>query len=321
VVAIISLLIGILVPSLSAARNHAKNVRTRATLKSIGDGLEMFRGENEDEVRQTGGYPPSAWAEDETEPGQQRIFGAQWMVRYLVGKDLRGFVPRRNVPPDILAMGTEEGFHQKQWYDDPNSGYVSNIGRAGPYVQVDGLKLVQPSKLPGAPKEGMFIDDRTMAQLVAVDSFGYPILYYAANVRLAERGRVLVGGVEREVPLASFDGTNPGIYTMMDNGLFTGACKGSACTYPPWDFQGVLGGTGQDTQGYYKLAKFGEFDPPDPNQVAADVHTFPYYILNRNAYEASGKRTVLPARKESYLLITAGRDGNYGTRDDVTNFE
>jgi prepilin-type N-terminal cleavage/methylation domain-containing protein len=324
VVAIISLLIGILIPSLSAARAHAKNVGTRSSLKAIGDGLEMFRSANEEEVRKTGGYPPSAAVDDPTEEDAQLIFGAQWLVRYLIGKDLKGYVPKRNVPPDVLDEGTQY-YEQKHWYDTPDDSYVSSIGRAGPYIQPGGLTLVETEKLPGVRGskttaiDGVDVDTATYKQLVAVDAFGYPILYYAANARLAERKDVLVY-------LASFMGAKPGIYTMTDNALFTGAYSTSRL-FDPWDFNLVLDGGADDlTNPYYKLCKFGEHDPPTADTLKTDeqdgkIYTFPYYILNKNAWQVSQKQTALPYRSDSYLLITAGRDGNFGTKDDVTNFE
>ena len=35
----------------------------------------------------------------------QLIVGAQWLVRYLMGKDLAGYAPRRNVPAILPSMG------------------------------------------------------------------------------------------------------------------------------------------------------------------------------------------------------------------------
>jgi hypothetical protein len=43
--------------------------------------------------------------------------------------------------------------------------------------------------------------------------------------------------------------------------------------------------------------------------------------MNKNVFDSSGGRTVVPYRKESFLLITAGRDGLFGTKDDVNNFQ
>ncbi|HPM23890.1 MAG TPA: type II secretion system protein, partial [Phycisphaerae bacterium] len=113
VVAIISLLISILVPSLSGARDAAKNAKTRSIMKAAGEGLELFRNENEQELRGNN-YPPSTPGDDPTEsgnnnsPGNEELCGAQWLVRYLLGKDLNGYVARRNVP--VGAIGTTPGF-------------------------------------------------------------------------------------------------------------------------------------------------------------------------------------------------------------------
>lgn len=308
VVAIISLLIGILVPSIGAARKHAKSVKTRATIKAIGDGLELFRGENDAECRQTGGYPPSTARDDPTEDGMQLIFGAQWVVRYLVGKDLKGFAPRRNVPAAVLEKATTE-WEENGWYDSTSPNDPNAVPRVGPYVQPDGLRLVKPSALPGKPAAAPDCDEKTFEQYVAVDVFGYPILYYAANVRY---------GARADAVLASFDGTQPGVYTLKDNALFSGMCKSSACTFPRWDF-------GQTTVLKTPLEDFGEDDPPVAKDIKPD--TFPYFVLNRSAWEQSkdpesGERKLaLPVRKDSYLLIAPGPDGLYGTSDDVKNFE
>ena len=42
VIAIIALLIGLLVPAVSAARNHAKKVATKSLHSALGKGCEMF---------------------------------------------------------------------------------------------------------------------------------------------------------------------------------------------------------------------------------------------------------------------------------------
>ncbi len=97
------------------------------------------------------------------------------------------------------------------------------------------------------------------------------------------------------------------------------------------DFAEFLGENDPDTGFRYKLSKFAASTagvPPEPETFDPELdedqtyrYTFSYYILNRNAYESSQKRTVIPQRKDSFLLITPGKDKIYGTADDVTNFE
>ena len=59
VIFIISILIGILIPSLGAARSAAKKTKTSSDLKSIGVALDLFRNDNERDFPLTNGYPPS----------------------------------------------------------------------------------------------------------------------------------------------------------------------------------------------------------------------------------------------------------------------
>jgi len=314
VIAIISLLIAILIPSLSGARRSAQSLKTRTILKGLGDGLELFRGENEDECRLTRGYPPSAAADDPTEQGTQHIFGAQWLVRYLAGKDLKGYVAKRNVPADLLS-NPQTGWEQKEWYDPDRA-----VPRVGPYVELGQLRIIKPSELRGVPSElPANCNATTLEQLVVVDTFSYPILYYAANAFVAAR---------QNAPLARFDARNPAtapepaIYTFSDNGLFTGMAltPSQAPVIKPWDFLE----TGPDT--YYPGSRFGPAELMRRDQVLSmiqngDTDNFVYRILNKGAFEASQRNTATPYNPNTYLLISPGADGKFGTADDIKNFD
>ncbi len=43
--------------------------------------------------------------------------------------------------------------------------------------------------------------------------------------------------------------------------------------------------------------------------------------VNQQIYDASGGVIRVPYRAESYVLMSAGKDGLFGTADDVYNFE
>ncbi len=324
VIAIIGLLIGILLPSLQAARVQAKNVRTRGQLKAIGDALEMFRNENEGEreLVKTGGYPPSQEADDPTEAAsgeadERWLYGAHWLVRYLMGKDLRGFVPRRYVPRALQDPDNDDT-EQLDWYLPDADGEL--LDRVGPYLPPESRFLVRTKDLPGAPAEEDAPPD--MNQPVFVDSFGYPILYYAANAAQARRPNANMVVFNSHPDGDGHMNGMYGIYSFADNGLFTGACTAAGVcpsSYRGWDL-----GAGWE----HKIKNFGATDPPDPQVIETEPDTFQYYILNKDAFRATAGQsdaelqnaTVTPYRKDTYLLITAGRDGLYGTSDDVTNF-
>lgn len=294
VIFIISLLISILVPSLNSARLQAKNIKVSATLKAVGDGMEMFRTENDKEFRASNGYPTSQRALDLTEGTPPLLNGAHWLARAMLGKDLNGFVARRNVPPGLLERPT-------QWYNQIPFGMTGPIDRVGPYVNPDSVEVRQTKDVVGFEIGGPFDSEAARSQILLVDTFGYPILYYAANT-LAKR------------PLARLDIEEPpAVYTHEDNEDFTGQEDTSATG---WDF-----GAGSD----HKISNFGF---TDWETIGDDSETFCWYLLDKKAYEAtldpdgnpSENTAIKPVRNDAFLLITAGKDALYGSSDDVVNF-
>lgn len=314
VIAIIALLIAILMPALSKARDQAKSISTRGKLKALDTGLNLFKFENEKyrEFRETNGFPPSEASEDRTEPGSQKIFGAQLLVRYMMGKDLKGYVPRRNVPRALRDEDADD--EQVDWYK-PNAFNDEPLDRVGPYINP--TDVIAARDLPGLIEEGFDVDEATLRQNVIVDSFGFPVLYYLANPRTAHDPNAL---------LATYDGiTTRGCYRQLDNGLFTGMCKGTRDSPGTCKYNGWLAGHLS-----HKMIHFGLEPVPRDETIADDMETFQYYILNKETFEATGgyedederqqPPTVVPYRKDSFLLITPGRDGLFGTADDITNF-
>lgn len=319
VIAIIALLIAILMPSLSAARNQAKNLKTSALLRAISAGLEMFKNENEIEFRQSNGYPPSAgysWAgkcdtgprsdvHEATPPDPNILYGAHWLPRFLMGKDLQGFVQRKAVPA-ALWVETEGAWDcapAAEWYNPaPDKNNKKPLDRVGPYVNPDSVELVPTNELPGTLSTDS-VDLIALSKVpVIVDSFGRPVLYYVAN----PNGWVLAAQQE---PTST--GDPGGIFVQKDNEGFTGN--------DPESKKGWLFGTKP-----HEIARFGD---PAPELIDQDenLQSFAYYICDHKILEATGTdlktRTVRGFRTDSFLLITAGKDGIYGNKDDVNNFD
>ncbi len=321
VVAIIALLIGILLPALHSARDRAKGVTTTALLKAIGDGLEMFRGDNESEFRASNGYPPSAGyrvdafkaglpAEPRQDPFTNplpayKLFGAQWLPRFLMGLDREGFIPAKNVPPAI-----KEDPHK--WYlKIPDPGVVdSPVPRANLYLNPDTTPLVatkdltRVGPLPGQVGATNLLGfdpagETPIDAPVIVDAFNRPVLYYAANTFAARK----------HAPLATDKDGEPGMFNFLDNQGFTG-------------YDGTGDGTANDGCWFtanrkHAIKKFG--DPADPE---ADHETFVHYIANHAVgSRVQDSESWVPFNRDSYLLITAGRDAVYGTVDDADNFQ
>ncbi|MCP4249907.1 MAG: prepilin-type N-terminal cleavage/methylation domain-containing protein [bacterium] len=322
VIAIISLLIGILLPSLSRAKDQAKTVKTQALLQSISGGLELFRTENENdkEFRPSNGLPPSAAAEDQTETGEQNIFGAQWLVRYLMGKDLRGYVPKKNVAATLQDPPGGDTEDQIEWYSpNPTDGTTTfpAFDRVGPYMPSDAVSLARAKDLPGNPPTlapAYHVTAETLEQPVILDTFGFPILYYLANPLLASSPTSL---------LATWDGTEPGIYNFLDNGFFSGYCKGDPENPGPCHLSGWRPGSGN-----HDIEYFGPDTVPADETISNAPKTFQYYIMAKQVFESTGGNetspfpppTVIPYNKDTYILLSPGKDGRYGTGDDVANF-
>ena len=109
------------------------------------------------------------------------------------------------------------------------------------------------------------------------------------------------------------------IYNQADNIDITG-CDAAACT--GWDFAAAGAPVGQPV---HAIGQFGSFDPLAPS--TAGIHdppvdiagkTFVDYIHNHAAGHIGG--VAKPVNEDSYILISSGEDGVYGTDDDVNNF-
>ena len=106
---------------------------------------------------------------------------------------------------------------------------------------------------------------------------------------------------------------NSGIYWQEDNGIITGT-EGGITDHAGLDF-----GSGRINGRYHAIAVATS---PDPITPIATVLTDDPYVdsFARFILDPSVMARRAPVRKDSYLLISAGPDGRYGTDDDVTNW-
>jgi len=344
VIFIIGILIAILVPSLNAARRSAKSAATSATIRAVATGTEMFKNENEKDYSRTNGYPPSSAHPRLRDQNDQEFFddadsaegrypyvqsggtypvayGAQWIVTMLMGADLQGYVRPSSVP-EKLAGKPEE------WYLPDQNGEL--LPRNSLYLDPSKVQVVMTRDLPGTPptrrsnNPSMFpdwdqnnFDDPAGKLQVITDSFDTPILYYAAS-----RGASTRNLIEPD-HLPGNDYSNMGgtpFYFHQDNRGFTGYEENHRAgepSYPGWNFGGggnhPLAWVGEDL----KIDKIDEFQK-----------TFAFFIHDEKAHDASealyrsGNRNNLPLRArngDSFILLSPGADGLYGTPDDVSN--
>ena len=322
VIAIIMLLIGILIPALSSARQQAKISATGGVLKSIGDGCEMFQGQF-NAYPQSRGYNPF---EENNVQGN----GAHWLALQLVGADRRGYVE----PSLRNDSNNDKKIDFNDWHDwyQLESIQERDYTRVGPFVDVDGDNVgnvqqffddyvggqkigITSSLLPDDYPEGGGTGGSTVWSNTRLpmfkDVFGYPILYYRAN-KGAE------APFTTGTPSSNFV---VGRYDQTDNLSFTGSEGGDgryAATTPGWD---LVGGTTTDP--FHPLGKLG-YDPTNPAEWP-EAKSFAEFFTNGEIYDSTFHESVggriWPVRAETYVLISAGPDGYYGTADDITNFK
>jgi len=324
VIAIIGLLVAMLLPAFGTIRTKARITQAAAQFQSLDTGINMFRGEQS----LGGALPPSA-SDKSGSPGdfqlianprgmesdEVRIAGAHLLVHAMIGADVLGTPGFRDFdrdgewwndthgddtadPPGAYAIDPTTGQEQHTRYG--GAGYVDDkmkqaarsfrdLSEQGVLAQFD----------PNSPPIDIASDE-----LVFIDPWSTPILYYKANPATFRMTADMTGS-----PL------QPGIYRQEDNGIITGT-EGGVKNNDGLDF-----GPGKVNGRRHAIAVALS---PDPTDLVDDVlsndsryiDSFARFIL-----DPSVKRRPTPVRKDKYLLISAGPDARYGTEDDVTNWQ
>jgi prepilin-type N-terminal cleavage/methylation domain-containing protein len=273
VLAVITILVGLLVPSMTMIRRTAKEAKQKAMLTAIEAALTTFRNDY-------GDYPPSEVQYRNPGLRLDGCGGAQKLAEAMFGQDLQGFHPETNWLAGSPAYGLPRPSvanlqQRKNHYLDLSKTDVFRVGDVYARAMTTSFPLAPGSYVIcdvfGKEKIGM--RDGTLAKA------GVPILYYRAN----PSSRIYDGvaaGVPEEVQNL--------IYNYTDNHDIVVS-------------QGLLDGT------HHPLEQIGVFygsPPAYPLGYIEDPR-----VANR-----------WPYRPDSYLLITAGADGIYGTADDICNF-
>jgi prepilin-type N-terminal cleavage/methylation domain-containing protein len=264
VLAIITLLVGLLVPSMVVVRRLARETSQRAQLNRIGLSITAFRDEH-------GEYPQSM----QTFTGGLYYCGAHMLAEALLGRDLRGFHPGSRWTMDDDA------------YDLSNPELVEeNLRRrTGPYLERATATVFTAGQL--------FADTRNLEpdRFMICDAFavrevtlpngdrvraGTPILYYMAD----PSSRIL----DRSRPEVS-------IYSDVHNRFLLQLNRIADGERHPLNNPDFF---------YSPEGAEGSIVDPRASDLAAGL--------------------LWPYRPDSYILISAGVDGLYGTADDITNF-
>jgi len=228
------------------------------------------------------GYPDS----DALDPDGEQYCGAMKLCEAMMGRDLMGF------HPDSVFRSSGLDSLGNDLYPLPSDtvAYTNSLSaRKGPYLPLENAnayQLMDLYKTTGTfAGENFVLCDvfRRVTHLTSGKKVGMPILYYKAST----------SDIQHDV----------------DN---------------PDNPQNIYDYTDNDS-----LVMLGKpFDPPpdgDPHRLAIETgqqRGYRFYMNTTNDKLLSSSRAaVRPYRADTYILISAGSDGEYGTPDDICNFD
>jgi type II secretory pathway pseudopilin PulG len=287
--AIISLLVGLLLPALSVVRKAAREAKQRAQITTIELAISAFKNDY-------GDYPPSEWPGP---PLPNNYCGSQKLSEALLGWDLMGFHPKSAWIADGYDGLTPNGpltYDPDKKRVRPDGTLETLYERKGPYLE---LATTNAFRLGDSPAgAGLFANTNPLApeRYVICDVFsvkkitlatgknvsaGTPILYYKANT------------LSKNIDDLTFRNR---IYDFSDNEFLVDRGMLADNDKPPAQRRP------------HKL-----YEPaPSPALVY-------FYEYIRDPKIPATERPW-PYRPDTYILISAGADGNYGTEDDIRNF-
>lgn len=290
VIAIIAFLIGILVPSLGLLKRISTNLRQKSIFHGFETGLELFSKDFD-------GYPESTitFGSGGATP---YVCGAQHLVETIVGRDERGFEPRTgwyapndslynsNVPTDLYDDTSDESLNRrKPIYMELKKG--TGVFTIRDLYDASNWGDVYESDSSGRPRAPVFTDvfRKKKITLSSGDSVkvGSPILYYKAD------------STSRYFGAASGRPYNEWIYNVLDNDSI------------------VKLGTLEDPAEKHHFAS--DYTAPAPDDRTG-IEIFYDTITNPNV-----QTHEKPFNAKTFILISAGWDGIFGTKDDISSFD
>lgn len=308
-IGIIAILIALLVPSLSLVRKVSKETAQKSQFATIDMALGAFKNDY-------GEYPPS-----NMDPMPfDNYCGAQKLAEALVGWDLLGFHPKSAWRADGFDGLTANG----EWtYDPQNKRLGASLDeRRGPYLELATAKVFRLGVSGAGANDGLFNDTASLdgSRFVICDVFGVkkinvnpivagvvgksvsagtPIFYYRANTS----SKNLTDAVD---PVNSALGFTSRIYNVYDNDALV---RLGVMT----DVTGMIGHPLKVQDGVGDYPVFYNYE--GFNYGTGIAHG----IVDPKVFKTTGGRKW-PYRPDSYILISAGMDGLYGTSDDIHNF-
>jgi len=281
VLSIIMLMLGMLLPAFNKVRAYSKKLNQTAQFHAIIAGLEMFY--NDFEVFPESGRYDLAGAE---------YPGAMKLAEAMLGQDLLGLHENSILNCDD---GDELYFKIDQIPDEESPEYISSLRmRMGPYITRDSARPHRLEQL--FPNTSAFPCD-------GPKYFICDVYARATNLPDPDTGEIIGGDKKIGMPVLYYKADvskNLHNYTRY---------KRSKYNY----------------EDNHELTKLGvPWDPAPIHPLFQDTDS-PFPGQGEIFYAVTKDKDVIttpwPVMEDTYILMSAGFDGLYGTEDDVYNFE
>jgi prepilin-type N-terminal cleavage/methylation domain-containing protein len=282
VLGIIAIVVALLIPAVTTVRKMAKETQQKAQITTIDLGLTAFKNDY-------GDYPPSNWEFSATGPAD--YCGAQKLCEALVGWDLLGFHPNSAWRADGKDENGGDTAYTGATTGTEDEKKANLKARKGPYLELATANVFRLGFSSAGAKDGLFdaIDPGGLKgdTYVICDVFG--VKSVTIGKKTVKAGTpILYYRANTSKKTIDSGVTSDRIYCARDNVPLTTTLNS------------ILDDTKRhplgDTGGTYK--------------VFYDYITDPKVAMVK-----------WPSRPDSYLLISAGVDGLYGTKDDICNFD
>jgi prepilin-type N-terminal cleavage/methylation domain-containing protein len=307
VISIIAILVGIISVGMRKATMIAKNIRQKVEMRAMEVGLELFAKDFEY-------YPDSrVLGPDKSGPP---ICGAQRLAEALVGRDGRGFEPATGwyPPQDELyrpILGTPEGIPIRDSMYDASLD-VSLKRRKLPYVEFkySGVYTIDELWRGNFGTSTIYTSASAVNRLrspVITDTFGrYEININGTNVKVGLP--VLYFKADGTKPFRTDETTKKVVHNPVSN------------QYSKWIYNF------DDNLPLINLPVLDDTTLPDKDfadinndGVTDDQAQVFYRIITQT--EDTSRDYYKPFNADKFILLSAGWDGIYGTKDDISNFD
>ncbi len=302
VMAVIGLLLSMMSVGYRSATIISKNLKQKAEFHGMEIGLELF-------AKDFDGYPDSTTLPNASGVGANSVCGGQRLVEALLGRDLRGIEPTTAwYAPNDEAYKPGLYTTYPDFYDISDAD--SENRRKGPYVQLKfnnvytidklykdvgiGSSTIYTSAAAAIRQQApVFTDTFARNTVTGIDAkVGMPILYFKSD----PTKRFRVNAARQFVDPPVFIDYKDWMYNYGDNLPLVALPKLS------------------------DVSPKAHFEYKQDGTLAVSKEQAFYEMITQYDSQAA-PRTLYPYNKDGVILLSAGWDGVFGTKDDITNFE